>query len=387
MAAQTREQGRYLGGRPPHGYRLGDAGPHPNKAHAAWGRRAHRLEADPVTAPVVRRMFAQRLAGHSAARITRALNDAGIPCPSAADPARNPHRTGAGWTLRTVAAILGNPRYTGRQVWNRQRTDFDLVDPANTGLGHKQVQRWNLPEGWVISKRPAHPALVSEADVLLEDLVLHDGLEGHRATVGDIGRVHRLVVDQQSAGNRVQSVGGDDDLRLVSAAVRERDAGAPWNTLVVDAVGAGDHLDAEPPGLAQQEAIQVAAVHHHVGEAIALLHVGQVQVGQLIAFERVEHPHMLGHDTELDCLLEQAVVVEDARAVRRELQAGAHLAERSGLLVEPDADALAGQADGAGKAADAAADDNRVGPADLVAPSDLLGARVVARAPARRPVW
>ena len=37
MAAQTREQGRYLGGRPPHGYRLADAGPHPNKAHAAWG--------------------------------------------------------------------------------------------------------------------------------------------------------------------------------------------------------------------------------------------------------------------------------------------------------------------------------------------------------------
>jgi hypothetical protein len=41
MAAQTREQGRYLGGRPPYGYGLADAGPHPNKAHAAWGRRAH----------------------------------------------------------------------------------------------------------------------------------------------------------------------------------------------------------------------------------------------------------------------------------------------------------------------------------------------------------
>jgi hypothetical protein len=25
------------------------------------------------------------------------------------------------------------------------------------------VQRWNLPEGWVISKQPAHPALISEA--------------------------------------------------------------------------------------------------------------------------------------------------------------------------------------------------------------------------------
>jgi site-specific DNA recombinase len=45
MAAQTREQGRYLGGRPPYGYRLGDAGPHPNKAHAAWGWRAHRTGA------------------------------------------------------------------------------------------------------------------------------------------------------------------------------------------------------------------------------------------------------------------------------------------------------------------------------------------------------
>ena len=86
MATQTREQGRYLGGRPPYGYRRADAGPHPNKAHAAWGRRAHRLEPDPVTAPVVTWMFGQRLTGHSAARITRALNDAGIPCPSAESP-------------------------------------------------------------------------------------------------------------------------------------------------------------------------------------------------------------------------------------------------------------------------------------------------------------
>jgi DNA invertase Pin-like site-specific DNA recombinase len=86
MAVQAREQGRYLGGRPPYGYRLTDAGPHPNKAHAAWGRRARRLEPDPDTGHVVRWMFAQRLAGHSMARIARALNDSGIPCPSAADP-------------------------------------------------------------------------------------------------------------------------------------------------------------------------------------------------------------------------------------------------------------------------------------------------------------
>ncbi len=182
MAAQTREEGRYLGGRPPYGYRLADAGPHPDKAHAAWGRRAHRLEPDPVTAPVARWMFARRLAGHSAARITRALNDAGIPCPSAAGPRRNPHRTGARWTLRTVAAILANPRYTGRQVRNRQRTGLDLVDPGNTGLGHTQVQRWNLPEGWVISEQPAHPALVSEAGfIAAQDTTVPRGPAGPAA--------------------------------------------------------------------------------------------------------------------------------------------------------------------------------------------------------------
>jgi hypothetical protein len=145
MAVQTREQGRYLGGRPPYGYRLADAGPHPNKAHAAWGRRAHRLEPDPDTEHVVRWMFAQRLTGHSVARIARALNDAGVPCPSAADPARNSHRAGTGWTVRTAASILSNPRYTGRQVWNRQRTDLQLADPADLSLGHEPVQRWNLP--------------------------------------------------------------------------------------------------------------------------------------------------------------------------------------------------------------------------------------------------
>jgi hypothetical protein len=47
MCAQVLEQGRHLGGRPPYGYRLADAGPHPNHAHALWGRR---LDPDPVTA-------------------------------------------------------------------------------------------------------------------------------------------------------------------------------------------------------------------------------------------------------------------------------------------------------------------------------------------------
>jgi site-specific DNA recombinase len=109
--------------------------------HAAWGHRAHRLEPDPDTEHVVRWIFAQRLDGHSKARIARALNDAGIPCPSAADPARNLHHAGAAWTVRTVASILSNPRHTGRLVWNRQHTDLQLADPADISLGHRPVER------------------------------------------------------------------------------------------------------------------------------------------------------------------------------------------------------------------------------------------------------
>ena len=208
MATQASEQGRYLGGRPPYGYRLGDAGPHPNKAHAAWGRRAHRLEPNPETAHVVRWIFAQRLEGHSVARIARALNESGIPCPSAADPARNPHRTGAGWTLGTVTTILQNPRYTGHQVWNRQRTEKDLADPADVSLGHKSVQRWNLPDGWVISKRPAHPALVSEADyIAAQDVNAARGPAPQGDLAGPCGRRYRLagLLKCGACGRRMES--------------------------------------------------------------------------------------------------------------------------------------------------------------------------------------
>ncbi|MFI0486039.1 recombinase family protein [Actinomadura sp. 9N215] len=169
MRAQACEQGRFMGGRPPYGYRLVDAGPHPNRVHAEWGRRLRRLGVDPVTGRHVRWIFARRLEGWSMTGIARALNERGVPCPSHIDPERNRHRSGEAWTLGTVAAILGNPRYTGRQVWNRQRTDRDTAG-AGGGRGGA-VRRWNPVEEWVISEQALHPALVSDEDFLAAQTV------------------------------------------------------------------------------------------------------------------------------------------------------------------------------------------------------------------------
>jgi recombinase/resolvase-like protein len=142
MRVQTRQQGRFLGGRPPYGYRLADGGPHPNAVHAGWGRRVHVLEPDPVTAPWVRWMFAERVRGRSVASLVRELNDRGVPCPSSADQARNSHRSGVRWIVRTVGMILENPRYTGRQVWNRQSTKGHGAGGRLGGRG-SGVVRWN----------------------------------------------------------------------------------------------------------------------------------------------------------------------------------------------------------------------------------------------------
>ncbi|OJF13107.1 hypothetical protein BG844_17000 [Couchioplanes caeruleus subsp. caeruleus] len=169
MQVQARDQGRHLGGRPPCGYRLVDAGPHPNAAHARWGRRLHRLDPDPETALTVRWMFAQRLAGCSVAGIARTLNAMAVAPPSAHDRARNPHRSGAAWTVRTVAAILANPRYTGRQVWNRQGIDHHETRPGDKTSrppGRKPSHHWNQRDQWVISTVVVHPPLVSEQDFL-----------------------------------------------------------------------------------------------------------------------------------------------------------------------------------------------------------------------------
>ena len=104
-----------------------------------------------------------------------------------------------------MTTILENPRYTGRQVWNRQRTDTELADPANVTLGHKSVQRWNLPGGWVISSRPAHPALVSEANFVAAQAI--NAARGPSPQAGPVIRRYLLagLLACAQCGRRMES--------------------------------------------------------------------------------------------------------------------------------------------------------------------------------------
>src|SRR5699024_1369039 len=111
------------------------------------------LDSDPVTAPHVRWIFVERLAGRSIAGIARRLNEKEVECASSADRQRNPHRTAQTWTVQTVAVILNNPCCTGREVWQRisgarsARTagpgNVSRDEPGRGGRSRKRLRSWS----------------------------------------------------------------------------------------------------------------------------------------------------------------------------------------------------------------------------------------------------
>jgi Recombinase len=68
---------------------------------------------------------------------------------------------GIAWSKSAVRAILTNPRYTGFQVWNRQRKQEILLDVDDVALGHETKMRWNDRQAWLRSTEPSHPAIVT----------------------------------------------------------------------------------------------------------------------------------------------------------------------------------------------------------------------------------
>jgi len=162
MTVLAQDGGRHLGGRPPYGYRLGDAGEHPNPKKRGLGQRLHRLEPDPVTGPVVGRIFRLFADGQGLKQIANTLTAEGVPSPSAHDRARNRHRDPRGWA-HTAVRNLRNEKYLGRSVWGKQVRNDELLDLDDIAAGYITRQRWTDAESWVKGPDDAHSALVDRA--------------------------------------------------------------------------------------------------------------------------------------------------------------------------------------------------------------------------------
>ncbi|GAA2116201.1 recombinase family protein [Actinomadura alba] len=57
---------------------------------------------------------------------------------------------------------MTNPRYTGRQVWNKQRKREILIDVHDVTLGHETKMTWNPQDTWVWSSEIVNPQIIDE---------------------------------------------------------------------------------------------------------------------------------------------------------------------------------------------------------------------------------
>lgn len=162
MSALAQDTNRYLGGRPPYGYRLVDAGPHPNPAKANLGQRLHRLEPDPATSSVVERIYRMYADGAGLRYIAQQLTDDGVPSPSQYDPARNRHRDPRGWAHSAIRSILDNPTYLGVRVWGKQEKYEVLVNPDDVAAGYDTRMRWRDEVDWITPDCRTHEALITD---------------------------------------------------------------------------------------------------------------------------------------------------------------------------------------------------------------------------------
>jgi site-specific DNA recombinase len=138
------ERGRPLHGpRPLYGYRWVDP-EYDEHGRPRKGTLKVRLLPDPLTAPIVQRIYREALAGSSVRAIARALTTDGIPTPTGRGPC---------WTGEVIADILHHPTYCGQPVAYRTR---------KAGRSERTVLR---PDGEQVTLPPeVAPALVFVAD-------------------------------------------------------------------------------------------------------------------------------------------------------------------------------------------------------------------------------
>lgn len=139
----TFRSGKYVGCYAPIGYRKS-----PEDKHV--------LIPDPVTAPVVRKIFDMRLQGDTFRKIARTLNEEGIPSPRGfyylAEGRENLRGETPYWNDVTVKTILRNEVYLGHMVQNKTGTVSYKI--------HKQISK--PKEDWIRVENTHEPLISQE---------------------------------------------------------------------------------------------------------------------------------------------------------------------------------------------------------------------------------
>lgn len=102
------------------------------------------IEIDEVQAAIVRRIFAEYVAGRSRAAIAERLNVEGISPPRAS---RRDRASAPAWQHTTIRAFLENETYRGTWIWNRR----EWRKPPGS---NKRIARERPRSEWVIQERP-----------------------------------------------------------------------------------------------------------------------------------------------------------------------------------------------------------------------------------------
>lgn len=190
MKQSTFKAGKYVGCYAPIGYRKSS-------------EDKHVLEIDPVTAPVVRRIFDMRLQGDSFRKIARTLNEEGVPSPRGfyymAEGRPNLRGETPYWNDVTVKTILRNEVYLGHMIQNKTGTVSYKV--------HKQISK--PKEDWIKVENTHEPLISQETWETVQRMDQHPSKgrsdsEGELSTFAgvlycmDCGSSMRILKDYRS---------------------------------------------------------------------------------------------------------------------------------------------------------------------------------------------
>lgn len=172
--------GRLTGGRAPYGYR------YPEDERLPDGRLArYRLEEDPATAPVLRRIFADVAGGASIRSVAHALSAEGVRRPKG--------QPSEPWGHMTVHDMLNNPAYRGdgyslfaRRVGRSVQTDYGQAVrlPEGTVPALVTAELWEAAQRALSVNRARHVSTLRYTDdVLLRGGFIRCGGCGRKLSV------------------------------------------------------------------------------------------------------------------------------------------------------------------------------------------------------------